>query len=89
MRQFVDEIVYPDAQAREEDGKYPSKEVFEKMAYVGSFMRMPYLLNSFFQCRKPACNAHGSRKAFKGQGAHEWCRYSRRGQLSVIFPHHR
>jgi hypothetical protein len=32
MRQFVDEVVYPDAQAREEDGKRPSQAVFDKMA---------------------------------------------------------
>ncbi|EIN04041.1 acyl-CoA dehydrogenase, partial [Punctularia strigosozonata HHB-11173 SS5] len=32
MRKFVDEVIYPDAQAREEDGKRPSQEVFDKMA---------------------------------------------------------
>lgn len=32
MRKFVDEVVYPDAQAREEDGKRPSQDVFDKMA---------------------------------------------------------
>lgn len=34
MRQFVDEVVYPDAQLHEEDGKRPSLEVIDKMAYV-------------------------------------------------------
>ena len=34
MRKFHDEIIYPDAQAREEDGKRPSLEVIHKMAYV-------------------------------------------------------
>ena len=34
MRKFHDEVVYPDAQAREEDGKRPSLEVIQKMAYV-------------------------------------------------------
>ncbi|GJE96570.1 acyl-CoA dehydrogenase NM domain-like protein [Phanerochaete sordida] len=32
MRQFVDEVVYPDAQLHEEDGKRPSLEVIDKMA---------------------------------------------------------
>jgi hypothetical protein len=32
MRQFTDEIIYPDAQAREADGKPPSQVVFDKMA---------------------------------------------------------
>jgi hypothetical protein len=34
MRKFHDEVIYPDAQAREEDGKRPSIEVVQKMAYV-------------------------------------------------------
>ncbi|KAH9043419.1 peroxisomal acyl-CoA-dehydrogenase [Lactarius hengduanensis] len=34
VRKFFDEIVYPDAQARELDGKRPSQEVFDKMAEV-------------------------------------------------------
>jgi len=34
IRKFVDEIIYPDAQAREEDGKRASKEVLEAMAWV-------------------------------------------------------
>ncbi|THV03201.1 acyl-CoA dehydrogenase NM domain-like protein [Dendrothele bispora CBS 962.96] len=32
MRKFMDENVYPDAQAREEDGKKPDQSVFDKMA---------------------------------------------------------
>ncbi|TFY74076.1 hypothetical protein EWM64_g9936 [Hericium alpestre] len=32
MREFVDTVVSPDAQAREEDGKRPSAEVIQKMA---------------------------------------------------------
>ncbi|KAI6008105.1 acyl-CoA dehydrogenase/oxidase [Pisolithus orientalis] len=32
VRLFIDEVVYPDAQAREEDGKRPSQVVFDKMA---------------------------------------------------------
>ncbi|KAH8995027.1 peroxisomal acyl-CoA-dehydrogenase [Lactarius akahatsu] len=32
VRKFFDEVVYPDAQARELDGKRPSQEVFDKMA---------------------------------------------------------
>lgn len=34
MRQFVDEYIYPDAQAREEDGKRVSQEVIDKMTFV-------------------------------------------------------
>ncbi|EIM91154.1 peroxisomal acyl-CoA-dehydrogenase [Stereum hirsutum FP-91666 SS1] len=34
MRQFVDEYIYPDAQAREEDGKRVSQEVIDKMTEV-------------------------------------------------------
>lgn len=34
MREFVDDVIYPDAQLHEEDGKRPSLEVIEKMAYV-------------------------------------------------------
>jgi len=34
MRKFVDEFVYPDAQAREEDGKRPSQSVIDAMAAV-------------------------------------------------------
>ncbi|KAH7907014.1 acyl-CoA dehydrogenase/oxidase [Hygrophoropsis aurantiaca] len=34
MRKFVDENIYEDAQAREEDGKRPSQSVFDKMAEV-------------------------------------------------------
>ncbi|PSR72962.1 hypothetical protein PHLCEN_2v11199 [Hermanssonia centrifuga] len=33
-RILVDEIVYPDAQAREQDGKRPSQSVFDRMAEV-------------------------------------------------------
>jgi hypothetical protein len=33
-RKFVDEIIYPDAQAREEDGKRPSQSVMDAMAYA-------------------------------------------------------
>jgi len=32
VRKFIDEVVYPDAQARELDGKRPSQEVIDKMA---------------------------------------------------------
>ncbi|KAF5371822.1 hypothetical protein D9615_009550 [Tricholomella constricta] len=32
VRKFVEDVVFPDAQAREEDGKMPSKHVFEEMA---------------------------------------------------------
>ena len=32
MRKLVDEVIYPDAQAREEDGKYPSKSVNDTLA---------------------------------------------------------
>ncbi|KAF9468150.1 acyl-CoA dehydrogenase [Collybia nuda] len=32
MRKFIEEVVLPDAQAREEDGKTPSKHVFDEMA---------------------------------------------------------
>jgi hypothetical protein len=39
MRKFHDEVIYPDAQAREEDGKRPSSEVIRKMAYVISYVR--------------------------------------------------
>lgn len=34
MRKFVDDVVYPDGQAREEDGKRISQDVLDKMAYV-------------------------------------------------------
>ncbi|KAI0303609.1 peroxisomal acyl-CoA-dehydrogenase [Multifurca ochricompacta] len=34
VRKFFDEVVYPDAQERELDGKRPSQEVFDKMAEV-------------------------------------------------------
>lgn len=34
VRKFFDEVVYPDAQAREADGKRASQEVFDKMACV-------------------------------------------------------
>ncbi|KAI9511847.1 acyl-CoA dehydrogenase NM domain-like protein [Russula earlei] len=34
VRKFHDEVIYPDAQAREEDGKRPSLEVIQKMAEV-------------------------------------------------------
>ncbi|KIJ51567.1 hypothetical protein M422DRAFT_65511 [Sphaerobolus stellatus SS14] len=34
MRKFIDEVVYPDAQAREEDGKRPSLSVVEAMAAI-------------------------------------------------------
>ncbi|KAI0064741.1 acyl-CoA dehydrogenase NM domain-like protein [Artomyces pyxidatus] len=32
IREFVDEVIYPDAQLREEDGKRPSLDVIHKMA---------------------------------------------------------
>ena len=32
MREFADTVIFPDAQAREEDGKRPSLSVVEKMA---------------------------------------------------------
>ncbi|THH27858.1 hypothetical protein EUX98_g6331 [Antrodiella citrinella] len=34
VRKFVDEVVFPDAQAREEDGKRPSQSVFDAMAQL-------------------------------------------------------
>jgi hypothetical protein len=34
VRKFFDEEVYPDAQERDLDGKRPSQEVFDKMAWV-------------------------------------------------------
>lgn len=34
MRVFFDDVVFEDAQAREEDGKRPSQSVLDKMAYV-------------------------------------------------------
>lgn len=33
VRKFFDEVVYPDAQERELDGKRPSQDVLDKMAY--------------------------------------------------------
>jgi len=47
MRKFHDEVVYPDAQAREEDGKRPSLEVIQKMAYV--------LCSVLFDTRQDLC----------------------------------
>jgi hypothetical protein len=32
VRKFVEEIIFPDAQAREEDGRMPSRHVFDEMA---------------------------------------------------------
>ncbi|KAF8656808.1 hypothetical protein AX16_002358 [Volvariella volvacea WC 439] len=41
MREFVETVVIPDAQAREEDGKRPSQKVFEEMARLNiTAMRM-------------------------------------------------
>jgi hypothetical protein len=34
VRKFVDDIIFPDAQAREDDGKRPSQAVFDAMAQV-------------------------------------------------------
>lgn len=34
VRKFFDEVVYPDAQERELDGKRPSQDVLDKMAYA-------------------------------------------------------
>jgi hypothetical protein len=34
MRKFVDEVIYPDAQAREDDGKRASMDVLNAMAYA-------------------------------------------------------
>lgn len=32
MRKVVDELIYPDAQACEDNGKYPSKHVNDELA---------------------------------------------------------
>ncbi|OBZ72417.1 Isovaleryl-CoA dehydrogenase, mitochondrial [Grifola frondosa] len=41
VRKFIDEVVYPDAQERELDGKRPSQSVFDKMAELNMHaMRM-------------------------------------------------
>ncbi|THH33221.1 hypothetical protein EUX98_g950 [Antrodiella citrinella] len=41
IRHFTDEVIYPDAQAREEDGKRPSQSVFDKCAELNILaMRM-------------------------------------------------
>ncbi|OCH95412.1 acyl-CoA dehydrogenase [Obba rivulosa] len=41
VRKFVDDVIYPDAQAREADGKRPSQHVFDKMAELNMHaMRM-------------------------------------------------
>jgi hypothetical protein len=48
MREIVDEAIYPDAQAREEDGKRPSQSVLDKMAYVTSRFRDFPLSSTFF-----------------------------------------
>ncbi len=34
FREFVERVVLPDAQAREEDGKRPSQSVFDEMAQL-------------------------------------------------------
>jgi hypothetical protein len=39
MREFSDTVVYPEAQAREEDGKRVSQDVLDKMACV---LQQPY-----------------------------------------------
>ena len=42
MRKFADTIVYPDALAREADGKRPSQSVIDAMAYVLLLYLHPY-----------------------------------------------
>ena len=37
MRKFIDEVVYPDAQLCEENGKRASKQVLEAMALATSY----------------------------------------------------
>jgi hypothetical protein len=32
VRKFVDDVIFPDAQAREEDGNPPSRHIFDEMA---------------------------------------------------------
>ena len=32
VRKFVEEVIFPDAQEREEDGQMPSRHVFDEMA---------------------------------------------------------
>jgi hypothetical protein len=32
LRKFVEDVIFPDAQAREEDGNPPSRYVFDEMA---------------------------------------------------------
>ncbi len=58
MRKFFDEVILPDAVAREEDGKPPSKSVIEAMAKKnlhamrmgpGKHLRGSFPLGSHFQ----------------------------------------
>lgn len=50
MRKLVDEVVYPDAQLREEDGKRVSQDVLDKLASV------PFL----FPCSHPLIQSWNS-----------------------------
>jgi hypothetical protein len=44
MRKFVDEVIYPDAQAREDDGKRASMDVLNAMAYAKMLFHRWYRL---------------------------------------------
>lgn len=50
MRKFVDEIVIPDAQAREEDGKRPSLNVIDECSYVHfhTSLQWPVLIHASY-----------------------------------------
>jgi hypothetical protein len=44
FREFQDKWIYPDAQAREADGKRPAQEVLDEMAYVLTLIFLDHLL---------------------------------------------
>ena len=67
MRLFVDDVIYPDAQLREADGKRPNQEVLDKMAYVLiTISSLNGRFNFFVLQREGASrDANGSRKALE------------------------
>jgi hypothetical protein len=83
LRKFVDNVMYPDAQAREEDGKRPSQAVFDDMAYVVVSWHLVSRLTTSRQTDGTPCHASGARQAPEGSDSNGWSCEAGRGSSEL------
>lgn len=79
MRMLVDEVIFEDAQAREDDGKRVSQSVLDKMAYVDPLENLMFLSLIQVSCARTqrernTRHASRARKTLEGTEAIRWYR---------------